>query len=52
MLGPLQTLHPGEETAHTECWRIVAEVFPKDQYPAIERLDPHMPSCPLRTTPE
>ncbi len=46
MLGPLQTLHPGEETSHTECWRIVAETFTEDQYPAIGRLDPHMPQCP------
>jgi hypothetical protein len=52
MLGPLQTLHPGEETSHIECWRIVAETFPRDQYPAIGRLDPRTLQCPLRTMPE
>ena len=46
MLGPLQTLHPGQQTSHTECWRIVAETFPKDRYPAIVRLDPHVPQRP------
>jgi hypothetical protein len=46
MLGPLQTLHPGRQTSHTEHWRIVAETFSEDQYPAIARLDQRVPQLP------